>query len=252
MNRIFIDVGAHNGETLHVALNPIFGFTSVYSLEPSKICLDYLYRFTDPRLIILPFGLSNKSGNAILHGSGLLGGSLYSDKRQITANEKMLINEEISLLQASEFINGLSFVDAKTEIFLKLNCEGSECDILDDLILNENINKISSIYVDFDVRKIKSQSYRQAIIENQLTSLNVKYHTPDSLSAKGNQGVKKWLLQDCQTISPNLASNLKFILRCYSPIDETIRIVLEAILPRKFYLWLGHKIGRQSRRNYFH
>lgn len=249
MTKIFIDVGAHNGETLHVALNPIFGFSKIYALEPSKSCIEYLRTFKDPRIEILPFGLSNKSGRSVLHGSGLLGATLYSDKRQVTYDSALLIKEDISLIQATDFIK--SIFKENSKLYLKLNCEGSECDILEDLIFSNAIGRITSIYVDFDIRKIASQSYRQLPIENQLKALNIKYHTPDSLSKKGDEAVNMWLTSDCPLISPPFSSRLKFFFASYAPFNERVRLILESTLPRKFYLWLGHKIGRQARKKLF-
>jgi hypothetical protein len=38
-------------------------------------------------------------------------------------------------------------------IFMKMNCEGAECDIIEYLISTGAINRIRHLLVDFDVRK---------------------------------------------------------------------------------------------------
>ena len=54
------------------------------------------------------------------------------------------------------------------EVYLKLNCEGSECDILEDLLDSGEIGKVQSILVDFDVRKIPSFAHREADVRERL------------------------------------------------------------------------------------
>ena len=79
------------------------------------------------------------------------------------------------------------------QIFLKLNCEGAEVDILQDLIDTKMVNRITTIYVDFDIRKVKNQEYRQDLIENQLKKLNIEYFTPANFNDSGPIGVERWL-----------------------------------------------------------
>ena len=61
MIKILVDVGAHNGETLRVALDPKWGFDRIYSIEPSSACQATLNGFRDRRLVIEQIALSNRS-----------------------------------------------------------------------------------------------------------------------------------------------------------------------------------------------
>ena len=120
--RIFLDVGAHDGETLDVALDPKWGFDRIDSFEPASTRLKTLRKFRHKRLAIHDFGLSSQTKNTTLYGAGLLGGSIYSEKNYLDAKATSY-KEEIKLQSASEwFIKNTS---ASDEIFLKLNCEGS-------------------------------------------------------------------------------------------------------------------------------
>src|SRR5207253_9815138 len=53
-------------------------------------------------------------------------------------------------------------------VYLKLNCEGSECDILDDLLDSGEIRKVRSALVDFDVRKFPSLAHREPEVRGRL------------------------------------------------------------------------------------
>jgi hypothetical protein len=59
-------------------------------------------------------------------------------------------------------------VQAFDTVFLKLNCEGAECDILDDLLDSGEFAKLSFVMVDFDVRKIAAMRHRQAEVAERL------------------------------------------------------------------------------------
>jgi hypothetical protein len=56
------------------------------------------------------------------------------------------------------------------EVYVKLNVEGSEIDIIEDLLDSGEIRKIRSLAVTFDVRKIPSQSHREADLRQRLAS----------------------------------------------------------------------------------
>lgn len=65
-DKIFLDVGSHNGETINAALDPKYGFNRVICFEPAEQCWAKLSRFHDPRVIIQKFGLWNKTDNVPL------------------------------------------------------------------------------------------------------------------------------------------------------------------------------------------
>jgi FkbM family methyltransferase len=236
--RVFVDVGGHYGETLAVALNPKWGFDRVYSLEPSAACLRVLSKFRDPRLVIEPIALSNRTGSAILYGSGLLGGSVYANKRQ---KADKLEQETIRLVRASDWLSTVP----DGEIFLKLNCEGSEVDILENLLDTGMISRIRSIYVDFDIRKVEGQERRQQEIEGRMNG--VRYVSPDILGCNANEAVSAWLERDCPTIPVSAAKRLSHQLRGYAPPYDRFVTIVGYIMPRRLFWWLGRHFGRLRR-----
>ena len=54
------------------------------------------------------------------------------------------------------------------EVYVKLNCEGSEVDIIEDLLDSNEYRKITSLGVVCDVRKIPSQRDRESKIKLRL------------------------------------------------------------------------------------
>lgn len=240
--RIFVDVGAHYGETLDVALDPRWGFGRVFSLEPSRDCQELLTTFRDERLFLETCGLSNRSESAQLYGAGLLGGSVYEDKPQGDHGT----TETIQLVRASDWFR--QHTSSTDEVYLKLNCEGSEADVLEDLLDSEVLARVKAIYVDFDIRKIPSQAHRQADLEMRLNAAGVPFETPEALGVAGNPAVARWLSRLLQPLPVSPGAWLRHRLRWYLPPYLRAKTVARVVLPRAAFLWVGQRLGRQARR----
>lgn len=240
--RIFLDVGAHYGETLDVALDPTWAFDRVYSLEPSRDCQELLATFRDERLVLDTRGLSNRNETAELYGAGLLGGSVYADKPQGDHGT----TETIQLVRASEWIR--QHTSSTDAVYLKLNCEGSEADVLEDLLDSEVLTRIQAIYVDFDIRKIPSQAFRQADLEARLGVAGVPFETPESLGVAGNPAVATWLSRFLEPLPVSPGARLRHDLRWYLPPYLRLKAVARVVLPRSAFMWVGQRLGRQARR----
>jgi FkbM family methyltransferase len=241
--RIFLDVGAHDGETLDIALDPRWGFDRIDSFEPASTRLKTLRKFRHRNLAIHDFGLSSQTKNTTLYGAGLLGGSIYSEKNYLDA-QATSYTEEIKLESATEWLSKNTKLD--DEIYLKLNCEGSEADILEDLISNESISKIKSIYVDFDIRKVPGQAYRQKEIEDKLKSLGVDFQTPELLGFAANAGVEKWLAGCVVKLQPSFYEKLYFSTRLYRPFYLTAKNLVVRYFPKGLQKIIIRKFGRHS------
>ncbi|MXM63469.1 FkbM family methyltransferase [Streptomyces sp. HUCO-GS316] len=241
--RIFLDVGGHYGEALDVALDPRWGFERIYSFEPARHCQRILRGFRDSRVQVVPAGLSSRSGEATLFGTGLLGASVYADKDQ--AGDRVE-SETIALLRATEWL--LANTSERDEIYLKLNCEGSECDVLEDMLDSGVIGRLRSIYVDFDVRKIPSQAHRRATVEERLRQHRQQFVTPESLAdPAGSAAVREWLsLAGPQ--SPVARGALRYRLGLHLPPYIWASRAAKAALPRPAYSLAARHLGAQSRR----
>lgn len=241
--KIFVDIGAHYGETLHVALDPKWGFDRVFSLEPASACQATLRRFRDPRLSVEQIALSDHDGMAVLHGAGLLGGSLYANKTQKISSVSELATETVPLVRATRWFRQLP----EAEIFLKFNCEGGEADILDDLLSSGEIQRVASAYIDFDIRKVPGQAHRQLDIERRLREAGVRYVTTDEMGSLNDRRVSTWLNRDCATVETLLPTRLQHALLFYAPPYERLIKIIGLLLPNKLYWWLGRRFGRLAR-----
>jgi FkbM family methyltransferase len=244
MSRIFVDIGAHYGETLSVALDPKWGFTQVVSVEPSARCLPLLKSFRDPRLSVHQVALSNRDDTAILHGAGLLGGSLYADKAQLT---DQVDTESVTLVRASNWFK--QNIPAGAEVFLKMNCEGGEADILDDLLDSGEIARVRSMYVDFDIRKVPSQAHRQAELERRLSEAGVRWTQVDRRNFGANEGVTQWLSKECPVVSASASALIRHRLHSYAPPYVRATMLARNLMPKQLYWWLGRRFGRNARKN---
>jgi FkbM family methyltransferase len=244
--RIFVDVGAHYGETLEVALDPRWQFDRVYSLEPARACVDILSRYRDPRVVVVPFGLSNRTTTAILYDPGSLGASVYADKHGLRGESI----ESIQLVRASTWLS--EHTTADDDIFLKLNCEGSECDVIEDLLAAGLLVRVRSIYVDFDVRKVPSQSHRQHAIQAELVRTGIDFATSATWSVAGKVAVSRWLHTSCPAIpgrAPGVVATVRYRARLHRPAYMWIRTAAQRFLPLAGFRLLARHFGRYSRRN---
>lgn len=234
--KIFLDVGAFNGETIRIALNPIYSFEYIHGFEPSPGRYSRLRKIKSSRCYVHNFGLSDKTYRTTLFGAETIGASVYSEKRFKGLNDKS--NKcEITLNRASLWMSQNTLPD--DQIYLKLNCEGAEVDILQDLINTKIIHRVKTIYVDFDIRKVKNQEYRQDLIENQLKDLNIQYFTPVSFKSSGPLGVKKWLaITNIQSGTPSFLSKIIYSGDFFMPLSYTLSRYIWKYIPKKLLRYI--------------
>jgi len=144
-----VDVGGHVGETVQAAVDPIYGFDIIYSLEPVRSCALAISALGHERVAVLSAGLSNECRPRPIIGAGSEAGSVYDDFPD--AHERGGA-EVCSFLRASEFFGSVLLEGDR--VWVKMNCEGSEVAILEDLLESGIIGRIQELLVCFDARKI--------------------------------------------------------------------------------------------------
>lgn len=159
--KVFLDVGANTGQSLIAAMEPEFGFDRLVCFEPVKSCLPKIKAIADKRVRIEPFGLWNKDGEQAVFQPGSKGAGIWKKD-----NGRSDETEVCRFVRASTWMH--SNIGAGDQVFLKLNCEGAECDILDDLLDSGEFDKVAFLMVDFDVRKIAAMRHRQAETQSRL------------------------------------------------------------------------------------
>lgn len=190
MAKIFIDVGGHLGETIEAVIDPRYGFDVIYSFEPVSSCCEVIKQIDDPRVRVMQVGLSNQDFEASIHNPGALGASLYED-----APDAQGESEVCRFIEAADFFR--EHVKASDSVYLKLNCEGSEVDVIENLICAGEWRKVTNAMIDFDARKIPSQRHRVESATNLLVATGMKnYQFPeDYMYGMGSHfgGIKNWL-----------------------------------------------------------
>ena len=160
--KIFLDVGAHKGQTASAVLEDSYGFEKIYCFEPVPGRCDSIRKIGNERIIANEFGLWKKTTTKNIFEPGSIGASIFKDK--FTPDKHPSI--KIKLVRASEWF--AKNIKPGDEVYMKLNCEGSECDILDDLLDSGEYKKLTALMVDFDVRKIPSQKHREKEVRVRL------------------------------------------------------------------------------------
>jgi len=151
MSRIFLDVGAHQGQTIELLLRPRFKIDHIVGFDPSPLCHDILKnKFSGKdKVSIINTGLWSKTCEMDLHNEGSQGGTVHEDY-QTTCNPEPRVTR-CKFVKASDWFR--DNVSSEDEVFLKLNCEGSECEIIMDLLDSGEYSKVKATFIDFDVRK---------------------------------------------------------------------------------------------------
>lgn len=164
--KIFLDVGAHIGETLKIVLEGKYGFDKIYCFEPVPECCDRLRKFRNKRITVYEYGFWDKNKKGEIYAPQTKGASLYKEKFHYKVKSQI-----IKLVRASEWFD--KNLKKSDRVYLKLNCEGAECIILNDLINSGEYKKIGVLMVDFDVRKIPSQKHLMNNMKAKLSKLGI-------------------------------------------------------------------------------
>lgn len=157
---IVVDVGGYKGDWASDIYSRYR--CAVHIFEPIQKYVEILTeRFkNNPDIIIYPFGLSNSDGEANF--------SLLNDgTSQFRQAEDV---EKVKLVQASKFFTsiGLTHID-----LIKINIEGGEYPLLQDLINSQMINDIINMQIQFHEINRNSQ-----LEVNKLRVLLAKTHKP--------------------------------------------------------------------------
>jgi len=166
--RILLDVGSNVGQTIDLVLNKEFKLDKIVGFEPSPICLRMLRRkyAKNQRVRIVPFGLSNITQDMQLFNEGSQGGTVITDYKT-TCNPQHRVTV-CPFVEATDWF--MDQVRAEDTVFLKMNCEGSECDIVNNLLDSGEWGKVDHAFIDFDVRKSQSRAHQEKELLARLQS----------------------------------------------------------------------------------
>jgi FkbM family methyltransferase len=187
--KVFLDVGAHTGESLNAVRDPKFGFDRIYCFEPASACWPALEAVRDPRVTLCRFGLWDRTCEQPLYDAGSIGASLFADKFKTSRPDQVA-----RFVRASDWFR--EHLREDDEIFLKLNCEGAECDIVDDLLDSGEFARVRSAMIDPDARKVPSLAHRERELRARLAATGATNYFMEEdvmVGATHRDRIQNWL-----------------------------------------------------------
>lgn len=162
-------------------------FDRIVCFEPAPACWPALEEKADERVEICRFGLWGRTERVLLNNPGEVGASVASDKDSVQAK---LVCEFRDV--ADWFAEHAS---ANDEIFVKINVEGAEAEIVDRLYRSGELTKIAHLLIHFDVRKSPSRHHLEKPLREQLEGSGIDFQTADEILFGGVlRGTRNWLL----------------------------------------------------------
>ncbi len=108
-----------------------------------------------------------------LHDPGHIGASVVQEKARTEA------------VQRCRFIDAAAWMRSTVEtddvVWLKLNCEGSECVVLDHLVAEGELSRVAHLLVHFDVEKIPALASHAADTRQRLVASGVEWIEADEI-----------------------------------------------------------------------
>ena len=239
--RFFVDIGSHFGESIYKALNPELKFDKIFAYEPSSIAFQRLSVIKDSRLTVKNIALGAKNGNVDLYSSGSLGATTFIDKKGVSTSEK----ERVIVRSATEELQDI--LSSGAEVFMKINCEGGELDILENLMASGLIMKCTHLYVDWDARKVPSLAKRYSSIRLEMEKLGIDLVSSDSLPVSGWKGVELWLSR-YSVHNVAVFERLQYKTYVFLPLKYRAREILKRYAPTYFitYVEFTKKIHKRK------
>ncbi len=188
--KVFLDVGAHTGSTLHAVRDPKYAFDRIYCFEPASSCWAALESVADDRVKVCRFGLWNRTCEHALHGAGSVAATVFQEKFRAA----LTTEETARFVRATNWFE--DNLDERDDVFLKLNCEGAEVDIVEDLLESGQLARVRAVMIDPDVRKIPSHAHREQELRARLTESGLaNYSMADDVMVGGTHRarIQNWL-----------------------------------------------------------
>ena len=173
MKKVFLDIGAHEGETVEIIVKPDYLFDVIHCFEPMPEAFARLscslraygakpdmhnpnkFYMGEKTVILNNFGLADIAGERAIFGEGIYA-SLYDGVRRADEEEKLdrSLTTSCEFVEASDYFRQYLVKDNLN--IMKMNCEGAEVEILRNLLESGEIFKINHVMIAFDAFKIKN------------------------------------------------------------------------------------------------
>ena len=185
--RIFLDVGGHVGQTLNEVVSGKYDFDEIYCFEPMpREYTTLLERFKNDivkgKLKVVNYGLLDKTETRKIYGTNNdMGASIYREKYDLDNRD---VETLCSFVEATVFFKEHILEDDLVTV--KLNCEGSEILILENLLNSKEIFKIGNVMIDFDIRKVTGRQHEADLLLKQFRDNNFVNYCLEQDVMRGN------------------------------------------------------------------
>ena len=185
---MFLDVGAHTGETLAEVRDPRYHFDRIACFEPASECWPEIERLADERVELVRAALYIHDGELLLHDPGSIGASLSAEKATGPRTERCQV------IDAARWF--ATEIRQDDHVYVKINVEGAECDLLEYLMSSGELSKIDHLMVHFDVRKIPAQRHRADELSIALDASGIDWVDASTIMFGRGHGrqTRNWLL----------------------------------------------------------
>ena len=161
--KVFVDIGAYNGDTLDLALK--YGYNEIHCLEPAKKHHLILAEKADipyPHIHIHEHALGLKYQKTALYGAGSDGATVFKGK-------KVAVNsvETVEVFPAGDWFK--VWTKREDQVHVKINVEGAEIPILNDLINTNQIHRVKELCVFYDCMKVPGHEQFMPMMERKLS-----------------------------------------------------------------------------------
>ena len=163
------------------------------------------------------FGLGKEDINTWLYSPGTVGASIFEVKFKGHSN---VSKELISIRKASTILK--PYLE-KNQVYMRINCEVSEIDIIEELLNANLLRSDHSFLVDFDILRINPM-YPIENLFSRLEKNGVKISRKPFGGGSTKIQVKKWLDFEIPEFDRDmkLADLLKYYLKLYLPFRVRI------------------------------
>lgn len=192
IRRVFLDIGAYEGETVEAVIG--MGFDQVYAFEPMPTQFAELARRfgNRPDVTLLNYGLSDMTCDRPVYGSNEhYEASVYPEAPQIDDQ----IVTRCSFVKATDWFR--DNLEPGDRVVAKVNCEGSEVDILDDLIESGEIWTLEAVTICFDINRFEGREHRETQTRNSLATIGFdipRWHLFGAAQGETHQDrIRDWL-----------------------------------------------------------
>ena len=224
-NKIFIDCGAHCGESILEAKRRFGNDIKIYSFEANtnlaEALIDHFKNDSNVKIENKAFWTDDSFIEFYLSTSWSDGSSVYKEKNSGGISENILL--KVPCIDLSSFINSF---DKDDYIILKLDVEGAEYEILNKMIEDGTIKRINELHGEFHPDKINKPEIK--VLEEKVTTYlsnnNIKFNiwelvgnSPKAIDR--NIWKDKYEMKKITFVLPS-RNNLEFLQLAYKSLRE--------------------------------